>query len=230
MRSDADLCVFDEPSSALDAAAQNDLFERLTKGIRLPTGKQESTIIFVTHRLSTVKRAHKVAMFENGVSASFELFRSVETDYNFRQFQNSGPTTNSLPKMDLTPRFTGRSCPLTPLKYLANRAYTLFCHHSVHTILCLLDFLGTISLCPASHCAAACNDTLSQLHVDTRFPPVDYSRYSSVFVFTFDTFVSSHIINEVWSTKWTTPSEPRMASTTSWGSLEGLANAIVSAS
>jgi ABC-type multidrug transport system fused ATPase/permease subunit len=76
MRPDADLCVFDEPSSALDAAAQNDLFERLTKGNRPPTGEQESTIIFVTHRLSTVKRAHKVAMFENGVSAYLDNFKA----------------------------------------------------------------------------------------------------------------------------------------------------------
>ena len=85
MRPDADLCVFDEPSSALDAAAQNDLFERLTKGNRPTTGERKSTIIFVTHRLSTVKRAHKVAMFENGVRARFRVFLNKGTDINCRQ-------------------------------------------------------------------------------------------------------------------------------------------------
>jgi len=119
MRPDADLCVFDEPSSALDAAAQNDLFERLTKGNRSPTGDQESTTIFVTHRLSTVKRAHKVAMFENGVRPQFRSFENVGADCSCRQSQNLEPTTNSLPKMDLTPRFTGHSCPLTHHNYLA---------------------------------------------------------------------------------------------------------------
>lgn len=157
MRPDADLCVFDEPSSALDAAAQNDLFERLTRGNRPPTGEKKSTIIFVTHRLSTVKRAHKVAMFENGVRGQILThFKSVGTDYKCRQLQNLGPTTNSLPKTDLTPLFTGHSCPPTHLNYLAKIEYipcSSVTTHSVCASLCLVDFLRTI---PVSSYSMSC--------------------------------------------------------------------------
>ena len=157
MRPDADLCVFDEPSSALDAAAQNDFFERLTKGNRPPTGERKSTIIFVTHRLSTVKQAHKVAMFENGVRPQvLTHFRSVGADFNCRQSQNLGPTTTSLPRMELTPRFTRHSCLLTHLNYLAKSSIypcpsvTL---HTVRTSPCLVDFLRTI---PVSSYSTSC--------------------------------------------------------------------------
>ena len=150
MRPDADLCVFDEPSSALDAAAQNDLFERLTKGNRPSTGERKSTIIFVTHRLSTVKQAHKVAMFENGVRAQVLIhFRSVGSDYNCRQSQNLGPTASSLPWMDLTPRFTKHSCLLTHLNNLAKSSIypcSSVTPHTVRTPLCLVDFLRTIPI------------------------------------------------------------------------------------
>jgi len=157
MRPDADLCVFDEPSSALDAAAQNDLFERLTKGNRPPTGEQKSTIIFVTHRLSTVRQAHKVAMFENGVRAQiFTHFRSVDADFNCRQLQNLGPTATSLPRMDLTPRFTRHSCLLTHHNHLAKSSIypcSSVTTHPVRTSPCLVDFHRTI---PVSSYSMSC--------------------------------------------------------------------------
>jgi ABC-type multidrug transport system fused ATPase/permease subunit len=61
MRPDADLYVFDEANSALDAAAQNELFERITRGcVTTKDGQtRRKTVIFVTHRLSTVRRADK---------------------------------------------------------------------------------------------------------------------------------------------------------------------------
>ena len=52
--------VFDEPSSALDPIAENDLFSRIldeTKG---------RTTILISHRLSCVKRAGTVLLFEEG--------------------------------------------------------------------------------------------------------------------------------------------------------------------
>lgn len=67
MRPDADLYVFDEANSALDAAAQNELFERITRGcITTKDGTtRKKTVIFVTHRLSTVRRADKSKCLSN---------------------------------------------------------------------------------------------------------------------------------------------------------------------
>ena len=80
-----DLLLFDEPvsgfllfnflakstcfqTSALDAHAQNKVFDTLAKISRTPSGERRKTVIFITHRLSTARRADKVAMMENGVS------------------------------------------------------------------------------------------------------------------------------------------------------------------
>jgi len=98
MRPHADLYVFDEANSALDAAAQNELFERITNGCVTSVNGQtrKKTVIYVTHRLSTVRKADKsacsdpsfsnrfdspslfllVAMFENGVGV-FSLPRKT---------------------------------------------------------------------------------------------------------------------------------------------------------
>jgi ABC-type multidrug transport system fused ATPase/permease subunit len=61
MRPHADLYVFDEANSALDAAAQNELFEKITNGCITTTNGQtrKKTVIYVTHRLSTVRKADK---------------------------------------------------------------------------------------------------------------------------------------------------------------------------
>jgi hypothetical protein len=65
MRPHADLYVFDEANSALDAAAQNELFERITNGcVTTVNGKtRKKTVIYVTHRLSTVRKADKSACY-----------------------------------------------------------------------------------------------------------------------------------------------------------------------
>ncbi len=52
--------VFDEPSSALDPIAEYELFDSIMKDGR------EHTMIFISHRLSSVKNAHKVFMLEKG--------------------------------------------------------------------------------------------------------------------------------------------------------------------
>ncbi|KAF8204859.1 P-loop containing nucleoside triphosphate hydrolase protein [Pholiota molesta] len=66
-----DLLLFDEPTSSLDAHAQNQIFDTLEKISRTPTGERTKTIIFITHRLSTARRADKVAMMENGAISEF---------------------------------------------------------------------------------------------------------------------------------------------------------------
>lgn len=52
--------VFDEPSSALDPIAEYDLYKSIMKDSR------DKTMIFISHRLSSVRNADKVFMFEHG--------------------------------------------------------------------------------------------------------------------------------------------------------------------
>jgi len=52
--------VFDEPSSALDPIAEYELYKSIMKESR------DKTMIFISHRLSSVRNAHKVFMFEKG--------------------------------------------------------------------------------------------------------------------------------------------------------------------
>lgn len=52
--------VFDEPSSALDPIAEYELFDSIMKD------GQDHTMIFISHRLSSVKNADKVFMLEKG--------------------------------------------------------------------------------------------------------------------------------------------------------------------
>lgn len=61
-------------TSALDAHAQNQIFDTVEKISRRPSGERTKTIIFITHRLSTARRADKVAMMENGVRLNLDLF------------------------------------------------------------------------------------------------------------------------------------------------------------
>ncbi|PCH41253.1 nucleoside triphosphate hydrolase protein [Wolfiporia cocos MD-104 SS10] len=65
-RPEIDLILFDEPTSSLDAHAQNWIFESLEKCSHSPEGKPTKTVIFITHRLATARRADRIAMMENG--------------------------------------------------------------------------------------------------------------------------------------------------------------------
>lgn len=57
---DCEVKIFDEPSSALDPIAEYELFQNIMK-----EGK-EHTLIFISHRLSSVKQCDKVFMLEKG--------------------------------------------------------------------------------------------------------------------------------------------------------------------
>ncbi|KAK7061448.1 ABC transporter domain-containing protein [Favolaschia claudopus] len=71
-----DLLLFDEPTSSLDAHAQNQIFDTIDKISRSPTtGARIKSCIFITHRLSTARRADKVALMKNGVSTSPPAFQ-----------------------------------------------------------------------------------------------------------------------------------------------------------
>ncbi len=52
--------VFDEPSSALDPIAEYDLYKSIM------SESKDKTMIFISHRLSSVKNADRVFMFEHG--------------------------------------------------------------------------------------------------------------------------------------------------------------------
>lgn len=69
MRADtADLVVFDEPSASLDPRAEAELFNRI-HALSMRDGRRATTTVFISHRFSTVRRADKIAMMENGVSS-----------------------------------------------------------------------------------------------------------------------------------------------------------------
>ena len=52
--------VFDEPSSALDPIAEYELFDNILKACR------KNTLLFISHRLSSVQNADHVFLLENG--------------------------------------------------------------------------------------------------------------------------------------------------------------------
>ncbi|KIJ70441.1 hypothetical protein HYDPIDRAFT_172258 [Hydnomerulius pinastri MD-312] len=70
-RPEVDLLLFDEPTSSLDGHAQNKIFDTIDEVSRSPSGKKTKTVIFITHRLSTARRADKIAMMEQGTITEF---------------------------------------------------------------------------------------------------------------------------------------------------------------
>ena len=54
------LLVLDEPTSALDAFAETELFERIA------TATEDSTVVFISHRFSTVHMADIIVVLDNG--------------------------------------------------------------------------------------------------------------------------------------------------------------------
>lgn len=99
-RPEVDLLVFDEPASgspvcvhrlshplqtsSLDAHAQNNTVDTIQRISASPSGHRSKTVIFITHRLSTARRADKIAMMERGVRLSVhrlaQPFMSVSAD------------------------------------------------------------------------------------------------------------------------------------------------------
>lgn len=57
---DAPVKIFDEPSSALDPIAEYELFQNIMKE------GSDHTMLFISHRLSSVKNCDKVFMLEKG--------------------------------------------------------------------------------------------------------------------------------------------------------------------
>ncbi|KAH9938578.1 P-loop containing nucleoside triphosphate hydrolase protein [Fomitopsis serialis] len=70
-RPEVELLVFDEPTSSLDAHAQKRIFDSIEKITRSASNERKKSVIFITHRLSTARRADKIAMMENGTICEF---------------------------------------------------------------------------------------------------------------------------------------------------------------
>ncbi|KAH7888049.1 P-loop containing nucleoside triphosphate hydrolase protein [Phlebopus sp. FC_14] len=70
-RPEVDLLLFDEPTSSLDGHAQNKIFDTIDQVSRSPSGKKTKSVVFITHRLSTARRADKIAMMEQGTITEF---------------------------------------------------------------------------------------------------------------------------------------------------------------
>jgi len=60
MRSEADVLVLDEPTAAMDAAAEATIFEHFSKLT------QDKIAILISHRFSTVRMAHQIVVIEQG--------------------------------------------------------------------------------------------------------------------------------------------------------------------
>ncbi|MCA9946863.1 MAG: ABC transporter ATP-binding protein [Anaerolineales bacterium] len=60
MRQEANLLILDEPTAALDAQAEHDLFDQF---VELANGR---TSILISHRFSTVKMTDRIAVLDNG--------------------------------------------------------------------------------------------------------------------------------------------------------------------
>lgn len=68
---EVDLLLLDEPTSNLDAHAQNQIFNTIDIISRSPYGQRLKSVIIITHRLSLARRADKIAMMENGTISEF---------------------------------------------------------------------------------------------------------------------------------------------------------------
>jgi ATP-binding cassette subfamily B protein len=57
---DPKIYILDEPTSAMDAEAESKIFDTLSK---LPKDK---TVIFISHRFSTIRQADRICVIEEG--------------------------------------------------------------------------------------------------------------------------------------------------------------------
>jgi ATP-binding cassette subfamily B protein/ATP-binding cassette subfamily C protein len=60
MREDAELLILDEPTAAIDAAAEHELFQRFQELAA------DRTAIVISHRFSTVRIADRIAVLHAG--------------------------------------------------------------------------------------------------------------------------------------------------------------------
>ena len=63
---DAQILILDEPTAALDAATEHRVLERLDAWARGTDGQRRRAIFLITHRISTIRQAHRVLYLDHG--------------------------------------------------------------------------------------------------------------------------------------------------------------------
>ena len=66
-----EILILDEPTASLDPRSEFIIYEKF---LELTKGK---TVFFVTHRLSTVKKANKVLVLQNGKIVGFDSHENL---------------------------------------------------------------------------------------------------------------------------------------------------------
>ncbi|MEL6948514.1 MAG: ABC transporter ATP-binding protein [Pseudomonadota bacterium] len=74
MRQQADILIFDEPTAAMDAAAEAELFEHFRKLTR------DKVTILISHRFSTVRRADRIAVIDGGRITEYGTHETLMTE------------------------------------------------------------------------------------------------------------------------------------------------------
>jgi ATP-binding cassette, subfamily B, bacterial len=69
--------ILDEPTSAIDAAAESKIFKALFADTKTESSR---TVITVSHRLTTVKRADHIIMMEHGKIVGQGTYASMLAD------------------------------------------------------------------------------------------------------------------------------------------------------
>ena len=89
MRADqATLVVLDEPSASLDARAEHELFQRI-HALSRGASEETRTTIYISHRFSTVRRADKIAVVEDGTITEFGSHKQLmDLDGRYAEFFN----------------------------------------------------------------------------------------------------------------------------------------------
>lgn len=82
--------VANTQTASLDAHAQNRVFETVEDISRSATGERTKTVIFITHRLSTARRADKIAMMQDGVRRACYLPFDVAVDISVQTITEFG--------------------------------------------------------------------------------------------------------------------------------------------
>lgn len=81
--SDAQVEFLDEPTAAIDAKSENEIYEHFL------AKNKDKTIIFVTHRLSAVKYADKILFLQNGKVQGFDSHEALmKTNEDYRNMYN----------------------------------------------------------------------------------------------------------------------------------------------
>ena len=71
MYTNAQVEFLDEPTAALDAKSENEIYQHFLRE------NEDKTIIFVTHRLSAVKYADKILFLQNGRVLGFDAHEKL---------------------------------------------------------------------------------------------------------------------------------------------------------